>query len=83
LAPVCALALALALRKPAPPRTPVGQQAGTAPVTPAAVVEPAVIRDVKHPVVRRKQLARRTPAAPVLIRIETDDPEVVIVLVGN
>jgi len=71
-APLSVLVLAVALRRsPAPPPIPVR-------------IEPAVLRsEPPAQVVRRKQVARRRPKQPVLIRIETPDPEVVILLVGN
>lgn len=77
-APLCALAIIMAIRSPAPPTG--GHQ-----IEPPAVpkVEPAVIRSQPRPLVRRKQVARHKPELPVLIRIETQDPEVVILLVGN
>jgi len=81
LAPVCALAIALALRSPAPPQL-------RLPGLPPVRVEPAVMRTepppgVRRNAVRRKPVARRPAEPPVLIRIETPDPDVVILLVGN
>jgi hypothetical protein len=73
MAPLCLLILALALRSPPPHPRPL-------PVP----IERAIMRpEPPAQVVRRKQVARRRPQRPVLIRIETPDPEVVILLVGN
>ena len=70
LAPLCLLMLAVALRSPAPPLR------IELPALPPVRVEPAVVQSRPRHIVRR-------PKAPVLIRIETPDPEVVILLVGN
>jgi hypothetical protein len=71
LAPLCLLMVAVLLRSPAP--TPRIELPAVAPVR----VEPAVVQS------RPRHIVRRTPKQPVLIRIETSDPEVVILLVGN
>jgi hypothetical protein len=71
LAPVCLLVTAVVLRNPAPPPLRI-----ELPVLPPVRVEPAVVQSRPRHIVRR---AKR----PVLIRIETPDPEVVILLVGN
>ncbi len=76
LAPVCVLVLALALRNPAPPSIEL-------PAVPPVRVETAVMHSQPRHLVRRKQAERRATKPPVLIRIETPDPEVVILLVGN
>jgi len=79
IAPLCLLVLAVALWRPMSPRIVLP------PVLPVRV-EPAVMRPEPPPaqLVRRKQVARRRPPEqPVLIRIETPDPDVVILLVGN
>ena len=75
LVPACALVLLLMLRLPAPAPLP-----AVAPIVSAPLVQPAVIRSAPRRVHRRKQTVASVPAS---IRIETDDPDVVIVLVGN
>ena len=82
LAPLCALLMFALLRIPAsvpPPRVVADKPRDV-------TVEPAVILSTPHAAPRRKRVAQRVPSAlstTVNIRIETQDPEVVILLVGN
>ena len=62
----------------APPPTPPAPL--TAPAILGQPVEQERVRQPARSVARRK---KKQPEKPVLIRIETDDPEVVILLVGN
>jgi hypothetical protein len=71
LAPLCLSMVAVLFRSPAP--TPRIELPAVVPVW----VEPAVVQS------RPRHIVRRRPKQPVLIRIETPDPEVVILLLGN
>ena len=73
--PVCVLLLMMTLRFPAPPPLP-----RVSPIVTAPLVQPAVIRSAPRQVHRRRQ---KVASLPATIRIETDDPDVVIVLLGN
>jgi hypothetical protein len=75
MAPLCLLVLAVTLWSPARIALP--------PVEPVRIEQAVMRPEPPAQVVRRKQVARRRPQRPVLIRIETPDPEVVILLVGN
>jgi len=69
--------------------TPRQRLAAPRPTSPLPVTVPAIIEQPREQAPVRPQIrsvARRKkkqPEKPVLIRIETDDPEVVILLVGN
>jgi len=81
LVPVCAVLVALSMREPArivlPPPVVVREAEPIAPVqTPA--VTPPVVR-VRHRVVKKVRPAE----AATLIRIDTPDPDVVILLIGG
>ena len=88
LVPACVLLMALLFRLPAPAPLP-----PLSPVVSAPLVQPAVIRSAPGRVPRKKQtvpasVAANVPAsvatsAPAAVRIETEDPDVVILLVGN
>ena len=83
LIPVAALLLLLIFRTPTPVMREIAKRpAEPAIETPAPVVQPAVIRTAPHRAHHRRveQVAKASPPA---IRIETDDPNVVILLVGN
>lgn len=75
LVPACVLLLVMMLRLPAPPPLP-----RVSPIVAAPLVQPAVMRTAPPRVHRKKQ---RVASLPATIRIETDDPDVVILLVGN
>jgi hypothetical protein len=83
LIPVCALLLLMMFRTPAPVRREVAKHSRPPVIeTTTPVVAPAVIR---HPPrhVRRRHVEQAAKTAPPTIRIETEDPNVVILLVGN
>ena len=90
LAAACVAVVVMRFRAEAPPQKPalpvVVQQAepvaepAAEPVTPAAPVRPAA-RRVQPAAVR--QPAVTAPAGDVVIRIETPDPDIVILLVGE
>lgn len=83
LIPVCALLLFLMLRTPAPVRREVGTNRAPSVVEKAnPVVEPAVIRTTPRRA-RHRRVEQAAKPAPPTIRIETEDPDVVILLVGN
>ncbi|MDE3194934.1 MAG: hypothetical protein KGN84_01215 [Acidobacteriota bacterium] len=82
LIPACVLLAMLLVRTAPPPRRETAKVPAPAPeVLPEPVVRPAIIRPQPRRVRRRVEQAAM--AQPAAIRIETDDPNVVILLVGN
>jgi hypothetical protein len=90
-ATACLVLLALWLRQPAPVRKPssIAREHVAPPKEPAALPTPVPVRPKPESVVRtlakRKPPIERTPAAngDLVIRIETPDPDVVILLIGD
>ena len=85
LGPLVALVLMLALQTSnAPGHIEIRKPAHPVVSTP---VEPAVIHSTPEQIRRHRQAVQRaaavTVSAPASVRIETDDPDVVILLVGN